>query len=128
MTPLTGRAGRQSAVFRPRQRLGKYRIVRRLAKGGFAEVFEAFDTIEGIHVALKIPLPRALGPGGLKDFRREVRLTTKELSRLGCELDPLAPTRVHIPGDDGHLEHAFTRIADDETVCTSPRGLAESRP
>jgi serine/threonine-protein kinase len=64
-------------VFKPRQKLGKYRIVRRLAKGGFAEVFEALDTIEGIHVALKIPLPRALGPGGLEDFRREVRLTAK---------------------------------------------------
>ena len=74
------------------------------------------------------------GPGSadvqarLSVNRRTVRLAMKELSRRGCELVPLSPTRVHIPGDDGDVEHAFTRIADDETDCTSPRTLAGSRP
>jgi len=42
-------------MFKPRQKLGKYRIERRLAEGGFAVVYQAADTIEGIRVALKIP-------------------------------------------------------------------------
>ena len=34
---------------------GKYRIERRIASGGYADVYQAHDTIEGISVALKIP-------------------------------------------------------------------------
>ena len=56
--------------------------------------------------------------------RRELRLAQKELSRLGCELDPVLPTRVHIPGDDGDLEHGFTWVVDEETACTVPQGVA----
>jgi len=65
-------------VFRARQLLGKYRIERKLADGGFASVFQAFDTIEGIHVALKVPHAGHVTEKTLSDFRREVRL----LSRL----------------------------------------------
>ena len=58
------------------QRLGKYRIKRRLAEGGFAEVYQAYDSIEGVMVALKIPhahmTPRLIG-----DFQKEVRLTAR---------------------------------------------------
>jgi len=55
--------------------LGKYRIERRLASGGFAEVYRARDTVEDIFVALKIPRSEVLGREGLEEFRREVRLT-----------------------------------------------------
>jgi eukaryotic-like serine/threonine-protein kinase len=58
------------------QRLGKYRIKRRIARGGFGDVFEAFDTIEGVTVAIKVPL-QALSREHLDDFRREVRITAK---------------------------------------------------
>ena len=34
------------------QRLGKYRIERKIGDGGFATVYEATDTIEGVRVAL----------------------------------------------------------------------------
>jgi len=64
-------------MFRKRQKLGKYRIGRRLAVGGFAEVYEAMDTIEGVQVALKIPSPHLLTRDALADFKREVRLTAK---------------------------------------------------
>ncbi|WP_237227172.1 serine/threonine protein kinase [Rubinisphaera sp. JC750] len=65
-------------MFKTRQLLGKYRIERKLADGGFASVFQAFDTIEGIHVALKVPHAGHVTDKTLSDFRREVRL----LSRL----------------------------------------------
>ncbi|HEX6984781.1 MAG TPA: serine/threonine-protein kinase [Planctomycetaceae bacterium] len=60
-----------------RQRLGKYRIERRLADGGFAAVYEATDTIEGVKVALKIPRQSAVNPLMLDHFRREVRLIAR---------------------------------------------------
>jgi serine/threonine-protein kinase len=58
------------------QRLGKYRIQRRLAEGGFAEVYRAFDSIEGVAVAIKIPHAH-MTPRMLDDFRKEVRLTAQ---------------------------------------------------
>lgn len=66
-----------SRKVRVRQRLGKYRIEKRLAQGGFAEVFQAYDTIEGIRVALKVPLPHLITPQLIEDFKKEVRLTAK---------------------------------------------------
>lgn len=59
------------------QRLGKYRLKRRVARGGFGDVYEAYDTIEGIAVAVKIPLGGAVKPEHIDDFRREVRITAK---------------------------------------------------
>ncbi len=60
-----------------RGRLGKYRVEKRLAQGGFADVFQAYDTVEGIRVALKIPQPETLTPSILEDFKKEVRLTAR---------------------------------------------------
>jgi len=62
---------------RSRQQLGKYRISSRLGEGGFAEVYRAYDTIEGISVALKIPHRKLLTKEVLDSFRKEVRLTAK---------------------------------------------------
>ncbi len=64
-------------MLKTRQLLGKYRIERKLAEGGFATVYQAFDTIEGIHVALKAPHAAHVNPQVLSDFRREVRLLTR---------------------------------------------------
>ncbi len=64
-------------MLKARQRLDKYRVVRRLAKGGFAEVYEAQDTVEGIRVALKVPHRHLVTKATLEDFRREVRLTAR---------------------------------------------------
>jgi len=66
---------RQAKVIRARQRLGKYKIERKLAQGGFADVYRAYDTIEGIRVALKIPQAALLSEALLADFKSEVRLT-----------------------------------------------------
>ena len=62
-------------MVRIRQRLGKYRIDRRLAEGGFATVYKAYDTIAGIPVALKLPHPGLMTKETLETFRKEVRLT-----------------------------------------------------
>lgn len=60
-----------------RQMLGKYRIRRRIGVGAFATVYEAYDTIEGVAVALKIPHLDQLDPESLDLIRREVRLTAR---------------------------------------------------
>jgi serine/threonine protein kinase len=62
---------------RSRQRLGKYRIVRRLAENRFAAVYAAVDSIEGIRVALKVPHPHWAESEFFEDFRREVRLAAR---------------------------------------------------
>ncbi len=59
------------------QRLGKYRIRKRLASGGFADVYRAHDTVEGVDVALKIPLRDHVEPGLLDAFRHEARMATR---------------------------------------------------
>jgi eukaryotic-like serine/threonine-protein kinase len=64
-------------ALRARQKLGKYRIEKRLSEGGFATVYRAFDTIEGVRVALKIPHSSQISDDALKDFRHEVRLAAR---------------------------------------------------
>ncbi|HUG92854.1 MAG TPA: serine/threonine-protein kinase [Planctomycetaceae bacterium] len=64
-------------MLKARQKLGKYRIERRLASGGFGSVFQAMDTIEGIRVALKIPHAAVITESVLDDFRKEVRMTAR---------------------------------------------------
>lgn len=64
-------------VVKARQKLGKYHLERRIASGGFAEVWQARDTVEGIRVALKIPHKELMTKSALEGFRREVRLTAR---------------------------------------------------
>jgi serine/threonine-protein kinase len=65
------------AMLKVRQRVGKYRIERRLGQGGFADVYAAMDTIEGIRVALKVPHADVVDERVLKDFRNEVRVAAR---------------------------------------------------
>ncbi len=60
-----------------RQVLGKYRIRRRIGAGAFATVYEAYDTIEGITIALKVPKLDQLDKESLNAIQREVRLTAR---------------------------------------------------
>jgi serine/threonine-protein kinase len=72
------RSGRTHMVaFRPRQKIGKYRIERLLSEGGFAAVYRAMDTVEGVRVALKIPYDAFLTEELLDDFRHEVRVAAR---------------------------------------------------
>jgi eukaryotic-like serine/threonine-protein kinase len=66
-----------SPKLRTRQRFGKYRIEKQLAQGGFAFVYQAVDTIEGVRVALKMPHQSNVTPTMLETFQREARLVAK---------------------------------------------------
>ena len=64
-------------MLKARQYIGKYRIEKRLALGGFAAVYRALDTIEGIRVALKVPHYEHVTEDALRTFRNEARLAAK---------------------------------------------------
>jgi hypothetical protein len=64
-------------MLRRGHRLGKYCIRGRLAQGGFADVYRAHDTVEGVDVALKVPLPSSTGAAMLEAFRREARTVAR---------------------------------------------------
>ncbi len=66
-----------NGLLRYRQRLGKYRIERRLGDGGFATVYSASDTIEGVQVAIKVPHAHYVSSEMLDLFRQEVRLVAR---------------------------------------------------
>ena len=62
-------------MLRARQKLGKYRILGRIASGPLADVYRATDTIHKTRVALKIP---KLGSGiSHEDFLHEVQVAFK---------------------------------------------------
>ena len=62
-------------MLRVRQKLGKYRILGRIASGPLADVYRAADTIQNIKVALKLP---KLGDNiSEKEILHEVRVATK---------------------------------------------------
>jgi serine/threonine protein kinase len=63
--------------FRRRQRLGQYRIERKLSEGAYAFVYCAYDTVEGIRVALKLPLADTNKKDSQAAFRREVRVVAQ---------------------------------------------------
>ena len=60
---------------RARQLLGKYKIESRVGRGGFASVYRALDSLEGIRVALKVPHATLLTKSVFDDFRKECRIT-----------------------------------------------------
>lgn len=62
-------------MLRARQRLGKYRILKRIASGPQADVYRAFDTIHNTKVALKIP--KFHGDDGFDYVLHEVRVAAR---------------------------------------------------
>ena len=62
-------------MLRARQKLGKYRILGRIASGPLADVYKAADTIHKTRVALKIPKPGH--DVSHADFLHEVQVATK---------------------------------------------------
>ena len=69
------RSTRSANGLRARGILGKYRLVRRLDTGGFCEIWQAYDRVENISVALKVPIAGTLDEPNMRRFQREARLT-----------------------------------------------------
>lgn len=94
-------------TLKARSRLGKYRIQKRLAEGGFATVYRAHDTIEGISVALKVPHRVHMTDEMMEAVRQEIRIS----ARLQH------PNILHLKNADkidGHLVLAYP--LGDETL------------
>ncbi|MEM9323862.1 MAG: serine/threonine-protein kinase [Pseudomonadota bacterium] len=66
-----------SKRYRARQRLGKYRIVRRLNLGPLADVYAAQDTVQQMPVALKVPHVATGRLDDVADFVSEARIASK---------------------------------------------------
>jgi serine/threonine protein kinase len=62
-------------MLRARQKIGKYRILGRIASGPLADVYRAFDTIQKTRVALKIP--KSGDATGEEEFLHEVQVATR---------------------------------------------------
>lgn len=62
------------SLLRARQKLGKYRIIGRLASGPLADVYQAFDTIHNRRVALKLP---NLEAADIDDVLHEVQVAVR---------------------------------------------------
>jgi len=62
-------------MLRARQKIGKYRILGRIASGPLADVYRAFDPIHKTRVALKIP--KSGNHTGDEEFLHEVRVASK---------------------------------------------------
>jgi serine/threonine protein kinase len=73
----TKTTGPSSLDLKHGQRLGKYRLAKFLGEGGTCEVWKARDSVEGIWVALKIPLADVNGNRDNQGLLREIRLVTQ---------------------------------------------------
>ena len=69
------RSDRLETLLRARQKVGKYRILGRIASGPLADVYRAYDTIQKTRVALKIP--KTGDNADADDFLHEVQVATK---------------------------------------------------
>jgi serine/threonine-protein kinase len=64
-----------TALLRARQKIGKYRIISRIANGPLAVVYSAYDSIHRQRVALKIP--KSGDHTGEEEFLHEVQVAAK---------------------------------------------------
>lgn len=62
-------------MLKARQKIGKYKIIGRIASTSLADVYRAHDTIQNTRVALKIPKSRH--DMGEKEFLHEVQVATR---------------------------------------------------
>lgn len=118
-----------SGELKIRQKLGKYRIERKLGSGGFASVYQAMDTVQGIRVAIKVPHSQYTTEAVLTEFRKEIRTTAP------LEHDNILPIKdasiiedrlvVVFPLGDETLQQRMTRRISLETRLRSRNRFCE---
>lgn len=70
-------ARQKKTGLRARQLFGKYKVEKLIAVGGFARVYSAMDTIEGVRVALKLPYADLIDGDLLNAYRQEARTVAR---------------------------------------------------
>jgi WD40 repeat protein/serine/threonine protein kinase len=91
------------------ERIGRFRIVRELGRGGFGIVYLAHDPVLGREIALKVPLPTALlNPDLRQRFLRE--------ARAAAQLDHPNLVPVFEAGEDGPLCYLVSAYCDGVTL------------
>jgi len=91
------------------ERLGKYKILAEVGRGGMARVFRAEDTETGLIVAIKALLPELAGqPAFVKRFRREIETLRG--------LDHPAIVKILDREQDGLTEYYVMEYMDGPTV------------
>jgi serine/threonine-protein kinase len=114
-------------LLRARQKLGKYRILGRIASGPLADVYRAADTIQNIKVALK--LPKLGGNVDEKEILHEVRVGTKLrhpniLSVLNASyIDDHFVIAMEL-GDESLAERVERRMSNTLAMDLAAQGLA----
>jgi serine/threonine-protein kinase len=111
-TPLTA----QLHLLKARQKIGKYRILGRIASGPLADVYRAYDTIQKQRVALK--MPKADAYSGQEEFLHEVQVATRlqhpnilhEHNIIHCDIKP--ENYILFPGNQLKLcDFGFAKIS-----------------
>jgi tetratricopeptide (TPR) repeat protein len=99
----------------PGQQVGdRYRIVRRLGRGGMGEVYEAEDGELGERVALKVLRPDvAQRPGAADRFRREIQVARRVTHPNVCRIFDLG---LHRRGDGSELPFFTMELLPGETL------------
>jgi hypothetical protein len=75
--PRTRKTHLLATILRRGTRLGKYRLERRIGRGGFADVWKARDTVENQVVALKVSHADAVAEWGRKAIEQEARIASR---------------------------------------------------
>ena len=80
--------------------MGRFRVVRFIAKGGMGEVYEAEDSfLQDVHVALKTILPHIAGdPSSTQRFEREVLLAREVTHPNLCQIHDIFHCEQPPPG------------------------------
>jgi len=75
-THVSIKSRREPAALRRGDMLHKYRIEKVLGSGAFSNVYRAYDTVEGVRVALKL-FTRRVSTDNQQAFRNEVRIISR---------------------------------------------------
>jgi eukaryotic-like serine/threonine-protein kinase len=110
---------RQSAE--PERRLGRYRLVREIGRGGMGTVYEAEEAGTARRVAVKVLPPVAAGDAELKRFRHEIRAAS------ALDHPHIVPIEA-VGEEDGTHFFAMKLIDGGSLADWNARGAASTRP